>query len=232
MRSNLTAGLDPRGKLVAFLAIQLLLFVPTIHPAHFRMLAVAAILLALLPGAGRAWRRWLRLLALSLPLLAFLALSAMLRPGGSSELPRIVLPIIGKSALVLLSLALFILSDEPGRLLQALRQTGLPHAVIVIVSLGQRFASQWQLELEGVRRAWIARNFGGLSKLRKARILAGALPDYFERLLESSVHIHDAMASRGFNGRFPAWQPLAFSGRDALFLCLFAAATAAVAVLT
>ncbi len=52
------------------------------------------------------------------------------------------------------------------------------------------------------------------------------LPLFFERLLESGVHIHDAMVSRGFIGTLPGWRRLAFSGRDAAFLALTALAVA------
>jgi energy-coupling factor transporter transmembrane protein EcfT len=233
MRSDWTRALDPRSKLVAFLTVQALLFIPVSHqPPLVRLLAVAAPLLALLPFTGRSLCLWLRTLALAGPLLAFLAFSAYFQPAANRpELQLIILPIMAKSLLVFLALALFIINEEPWRMLQALRQIGLPHAVVIILAIGYRFACQWQLELEGVRRAWMARNFAALSKLHKARTLGGALPIIFERLLESSVHIHDAMVSRGFHGSLPTWQRLRFSGLDATFLSLVAAITTAIVIL-
>jgi energy-coupling factor transporter transmembrane protein EcfT len=233
MNLNLIAGLDPRSKLVAFLTVQALLFIPVSHqPPLIRLLSIAAPLMALLPVAGRSWRLWLRTLALAAPFLAFLALSAYFQP--ASDLPArhmIVLPILGKSILVFLSLALFILNEEPWRILQALRQIGLPGAAVVILAIGYRFACQWRLELEGVRRAWMARNFSSLSQLCKIRYMGGALPLFFDRLLDGGVHIHDAMVSRGFHGSLPTWQRLVFTRRDSAFLALIAATATAIAIL-
>lgn len=233
MRVDLLSGLDPRSKLVAFLTVQALLFVPVSHqPIMIRLFAVAAPLLALLPVAGRSWRLWLRTLALAAPLLGFLAFSALLQPAAERPaLHQLILPIVGKSFLVFLSLALFILNEEPWRLLQALRQIGLPQAVVVILAIGYRFACQWQLELEGVRRAWTSRNFSTLSKIRKVRHMGGALPLFFDRLLEGGVYIHDAMVSRGFHGQLPTWQRLVFTRRDAAFLTLAAVTATAIAIL-
>ncbi len=233
MRSDWTRALDPRSKLVAFLTVQALLFISVSRqPPLFRLLAVAAPLLALLPFTVRSLCIWLRTLALAGPLLAFLAFSAYFQPAANRpESQLIILPIMAKFLLVFLALALFIINEEPWRMLQALRQIGLPHVVVIILVIGYRFACQWQLELEGVRRACMARNFAALSKLHKARILGGTLPIIFERLLESSVHIHDAMVSRGFHGPLPAWQRLRFSGLDAAFLSLVAAITTAIVIL-
>jgi energy-coupling factor transporter transmembrane protein EcfT len=232
MNNNRIAGLDPRVKMVAFLAVQALLFVPSTQLLHVRLLAVAAPLLAVLPFAGRSWRRWLRLLALATPFLIFLILSAALQPAASpAELLRIVLSIFGKSILVFLALALFFLNEEPWRLLQALRQMKLPNSAVVVLTIGFRFAGQWRLELESMRRAWTSRNFSTLPKLRRARYLGSALPLFFEKLLEGGVHIHDAMVSRGFNGSLPSWQRLVFSRTDAAFLALTAMVAGSIATL-
>ncbi|MCJ7525172.1 MAG: energy-coupling factor transporter transmembrane protein EcfT [Candidatus Aminicenantes bacterium] len=233
MGADLIASLDPRSKLVAFLTVQALLFIPTLQRTPLEHLfAVAVPLLALLPVAGRSWRLWLRTLALALPFLAFMAVSVCIQPGaGRLELQRIVLPILGKSILVFLALALFILNEKPWRLLQALRQIGMPQTVVVILAIGYRFACQWGLELEGVRRAWSSRNFSNLSKISKVRHMGRALPMFFDRLLEGGMHIHDAMVSRGFHGSLPAWQRLAFACRDVSFLALTAMAVTVIATL-
>ena len=233
MRVDLLSGLDPRSKLVAFLTVQALLFIPAPHHAPFiRLLTIAIPLLALLPVAGRSWRLWLRTMLLVAPFLAFLAFSAYLQPATNRpELQRIVMPMLGKSILVFLALALFILNEKPWRLLQALRQIGMPNTVVVILAIGYRFACQWQLELEGVRRAWSSRNFSTLSKISKARHMGGLLPLFFDRLLEGGVHIHDAMVSRGFHGSLPAWQRLVFTRRDASFMALTAMAAMVIAIL-
>ncbi|MBN2399584.1 MAG: hypothetical protein JXI33_04515 [Candidatus Aminicenantes bacterium] len=233
MSANWIATLDPRVKLVAFLAVQGLLFM---SPAHFlpsRLLAIAVVLLALLPWAGRAWHFWLRTLALTAPFLAFLSLSAWLLPSASrADQSRIILALVGKSMLVFLSLALFIMNDAPWRLLQALRQAGLPRSALVVMAIGYRFAGQWRLELHGMHRAWTGRNFSALSKLSQARVLGRALPQFFERLLNGGVHIHDAMLSRGFHGALPGWQRLVFARRDAFFMVLVSMTTMAIMLLS
>ena len=233
MNINLVASLDPRSKLIAFVTVQVMIFIPVSDQLPLiRLLVVAAPLLALLPVAGRSWRRWLRTLALAAPFLVFLVLSAFLQPAADRPaLHLIILPIIGKSILVFLALALFILNEEPWRLLQALRQIGLPQSAVVVLAIGYRFACQWQLELEGVRRAWTARNFSSLSKLRKVRYMGGALPMFFDRLLEGGIHIHDAMVSRGFRGSLPVLQHLVFTRRDAAFLALVAVTATAITIL-
>jgi energy-coupling factor transporter transmembrane protein EcfT len=233
MNLNLVAGLDPRSKLIAFLTVQALLFIPVSQqPPLFRILVIAAPLLVLLLVAGRSWRLWLRTLALAAPFLVFLVLSAFLQPAADRPaLHLIVLPIIGKSILVFLALALFILNEEPWRLLQAMRQIGLPQSAVVVLAIGYRFACQWGLELEGVRRAWTARNFSSLSKLRKVKCMGGALPMFFNRLLDGGVHIHDAMVSRSFCGSLPVWQHLVFTRRDAAFLALVAVIATAITIL-
>jgi energy-coupling factor transporter transmembrane protein EcfT len=231
MQKDLLAGLDPRSKFVAFLAVQALLFVPAVRPMPARLFAIAAPLLALLPCGGRSWRHWLHTLALAIPFIAFLSFSVLFLPAADrSELPWIILQLVGKSTLVFLSLALFILNEEPRRLIQAMRQGGLPRSAVVIAAISYRFAGQWRLELEGMHRAWAGRNFSAQSKLRKARYLGGALPLFFERLLDAGAHIHDAMVSRGFHGTFPSWQPLVFSRRDAVFLTLVAMTALAIAI--
>lgn len=233
MNGGLLACLDPRAKLAAFLAIQALLFIPSSGSLSIRLFAVAVPLMALLPFAGKSWRLWLRLLALAAPFLVFLVLSAALQPGdGWTVLPKIVLPLLVKSMLVFLALALFILNEQPGRLLQALRQIGLPRSAVVILAIGHRFAAQWGLELEEMRRAWTARNVNALPKLRRAATLGRALPLFFDRLLENGSHVHDAMVSRGFSGSLPCWRCLVFSGRDAIFLALTAMIAAAIATLS
>ncbi len=233
MKAGPLAAIDPRAKLAAFLTVQALLFLSAPSHTGARLLAVAAPLLALAGLARRSFRLWLRLLALSASLLAILALSAFLRPGlGAGPAARLGLLIAAKAALVLLSLALFVLDDEPGRLLQALRQARLPHPVTVVLAIGLRFAGQWRLELEGVRRAWCGRNAAALPLPRRARLAGRMLPLFFERLFENAVHIHDAMIGRGFAGRLPGWRRLAFSGRDAAFLALTALTTALIAVLS
>ena len=227
MKRDILAAIDPRAKLVAFLAVQALLFIPSPQPLRLRLAALAILLLFLLSLAGGAWRRWLRLMAISAPLLAFLGFSAFLQPVAGRPAPQwIALAITVKAMLVLLSLALFILSEEPGRLLQALRQTGMPRSAVVILAVGLRFSGQWRFELEGMRRAWTGRNLASLSRARRARQLGRTLPMFFERLLESGVHVHDAMVSRGFIGTLPGWRRLAFTGRDAAFLALTALAVA------
>jgi energy-coupling factor transporter transmembrane protein EcfT len=229
MGSGILAALDPRAKLAAFLTVQVVLFVPSpgVPPARWAVIAVP--LLALLPLAGRSWRLWLRTLALAAPFLAFLALSSALPPAaGRLEWQRVILPLLVKSILVFLALALFVMNDEPWRMLQALRQMRIPQSAVVVLAIGYRFAAQWGVELEGARRAWTGRNINKLPKLSRIRYLGRALPLFFDRLLESGVHVHDAMASRGFHGRLPAWRRLLFSRRDAAFLALVALATAAI----
>jgi energy-coupling factor transporter transmembrane protein EcfT len=229
MRTGIFAALDPRAKLVAFLAVQVLLFIPSPGVPPTRWAVIAIPLLALLPLAGRSWRLWLRTLALAAPFLAFLAFSAALPPAaGRLELQRVILPILAKSILVFLALALFVMNEEPWRMLQALRQVRIPQSAVVVLAIGYRFAAQWGAELEGARRTWTGRNFNKLSKWSRVRYLGRALPLFFDRLLEGGVHVHDAMASRGFHGRLPAWRRLVFSRRDAVFLALVALTTAAI----
>lgn len=219
MKPGILAGIDPRAKLVAFLAVQAMLFFPSPRPPQPRLLAVAVPLLALSTLSRGARKRWLRLLAISAPLLVFLALSAFFRAGAGGTPPaRVGLLLAAKAALMLLALAHFILGEDPGRMLQALRQLGLPNSAIAVMAIGLRFSGQWHLELEALRRAWIGRNATALPLFRRARLAGGMLPLFFERIFEGAVHVHDAMVGRGFHGHLPAWQRLAFSSRDAAFL--------------
>lgn len=231
MKAGPLAAVDPRAKLAAFLAVQALLFIPSPQPPQLRLLAVAVPLLALLPLAPGACRRWLRLLAISAPLLALLALSALLGPGAAAAAAPLGLRMAAKATLVLLALALFVLGEEPGRTLQALRQLGLPSPAITVMTIGLRFAGQWRLELEALRRAWIGRNAAALPLPRRGRLAGRMLPQFFERLFEGAVHVHDAMLSRGFHGQLPAGRRRRFSIRDAAFLALVALATALAALL-
>jgi len=231
MRQDLLAGLDPRAKFVAFLAVQALIFIPGAKPSTIRLGSVAIPLLFLLPFAGKSWKLWLRTLTLAAPLLAFLAASAFLPLHGSTKQSAcLALWITGKSALVFLALALFVLNEDPWRFLQAVRQAGLPRAAAVVLALGYRFAGQLRLELEGWRRAWTSRNFAALSRMCKIRAIIRALPLFFERLLDASVHVHDAMVSRGFQGSLPSWQRLVFCKRDVAFLALVALTTMAIVI--
>lgn len=231
MHPNPLARLDPRVKLIAFLTVQAWLFVSAAQPAWTRLLGIAVALLALLPFAGRSWRLWLRTLALCAPMLAILAGAVFFQSGFSGPALHRVLLLLARFALAFLSLALFVQSVEPGRMLQALRQAGLPQSAAVVLSLGYRFSGQLRLELVGMQRAWVGRNIGNLPKWRQARRLGSAFPLFFERLLESSLHVHDAMLARGFQGRLPAGQQPSFSRGDALFVLSLALGSAAIAVL-
>lgn len=231
MRWDLMASLDPRGKLAVFLACQALLFLPAFHFTRYRLIALAILLLALLPFAGRSLRLWLRLLALSAPLLAFFVLATVIQShAGGPAWPAIIQPILGKTILVALSLALFVANEAPWRMLQALRQLGLPESAVVVLTIGYRFAGQWAIELEGLRRSWTSRNLAAMSKLRRVQCLRGVLPQFSKRILESGIHLHDAMVSRGFNGSMPGWRQLVFARRDMLFLAFAALVTTAIAL--
>jgi energy-coupling factor transporter transmembrane protein EcfT len=229
MRPDLFRRLDPRTRLAAFLAVQFLLFVPSIRPLPSRLFFVAAALLATLPWAGRAGRLFLRLMLMLVPFLAVLSVSAFLFPasGRNGGPLATVWPLLLKAMLVSLSLAVFIISEEPRRWLQASRQVRLPASAVVVLAIGYRFAGQWQMELEALRRALAGRNFRALPWLRRAKYLGSALPLFFERLFDGAVHVHDAMVSRGFRGVLPPGRRLAFSLGDVLFLFIVAAALAA-----
>lgn len=219
MSCDLLVKRDPRVKLLAFLAVQLLLFTPCASISA-RLGRIAMPLFLLLPFAGSAWRHWLRNLVFTLPLLVFLAAGALLFPETTARPELQAALMLGKALIVFLALALFVQSENGHRLVQGLRQTGLPRAAGVVVVLGLRFSAQMRCELQGLQRAWAIHNIAALPRLRRAKILSASLPLFFDRLLDSSVQVHDAMVARGFDGTLPPGKKLRFTAMDWLFLCL------------
>jgi len=161
------------------------------------------------------------------PLLILLAVSALGNQKAVSKTAFPMAELVGKTILVFLALAIFIQSEKPGHLLMGLRQFGLPEALTVILTLAYRFSGQLQLEMQGLHRAWMGHNFSALPKYQRIKLLGKTMPQFFERLLESSIQIHDAMIARGFDGFLPKGEHLAYTYRDVVFLGFVAGGTLA-----
>lgn len=227
--------LDPRAKTIA-LFLYIFFVVLTQHRVGFQLFFFFLLLLPLLLLSGIPFRLLLRRLAIASP---FLAMFVLFVPFLKKGTVLYSLPIFGwhleitqgaisfmgivlaKALLSLLALALLTLTTPFPILLKGLQELRLPKIWVMIFAFMYRYIFLIGEEAERMRRAYIARYFGGWT-LRHLQALGGAIGSLFLRSYERSERVYQSMLARSFQGDIRTISPLRFGKWDALFLLTFA----------
>ncbi len=186
--------------------------------AGFGALVVAGALLAGLPPAGVALRA-----TIVLPFTATFALISL--AGGE---PQRAGALLAKSYLSAAAVILLMGSTPLARLGRALESLGAPRPLVLVLQFLYRYLFVISEQAQHMRLARASRAPAPAAGRRLLfRAASGALAVLFARSYARAEGIHNAMLSRGFDGRIPVLAPA--RARTADFLFLAAACLAALA---
>lgn len=128
-----------------------------------------------------------------------------------------------KANAVILALMALVGSVEPVTLAHALNRLRVPEALVYLLMFTIRYVDVLQQEYLRLRIAMKARGFRPSNTRHTYRCFGYLVGMMLVRAIERSERILAAMKCRGFNGRIPLIDDLAFTSRDALFAVSFAA---------
>jgi cobalt/nickel transport system permease protein len=218
-------GRDPRAKICTLL-IFLIVLATTPYGRWFglQMFTYAAILLIGIAAAHLpAGALEIRALVV-LPFCAVFALISWL----SGDPSRAVMLLV-KTYLSALAVLLLVTTTPLQLLLRGLESLGAPRMFVLVLQFLHRYLFLISEQAHHMRLAAACRQ--GRSRQGRAdqiRAAAGAVSVLYGRSYSRAFGIHQAMLSRGFQGRFAAGARLHFHASDAAFLAIFAIALSAV----
>jgi cobalt/nickel transport system permease protein len=225
------ARVDPRARLL--LAAAMAGCVISMH--SFAMLACALtlgfFLAAAAYGTDLPWRRFMVLNALMLGLLTALPWGVDGQPlfhlGAlrySSEGVVAVLRIALRANAIVLALTALVGTIEPVTLGHALATLRLPPKFAQLFLLTVRYIDVLETEYRQLRRAMTVRAFEPRFDRHTLHTFGNLVGMLLVRAVERSERIHDAMRCRAFNGLYPTLYEFRWTGRDAAFTAIVAAA--------
>lgn len=218
--------LDPRGRIVAACVFAGVVVALTSAPALLSALglAIAAMGWARLP-VGPTLRK---VAAMDGFILVMLALLPFTTPGeavfvlgpfpASYEGIALALTIAVKANAVVMALLALVGTMEAPTLGHALHRLRLPESLVLLILFTVRYIDVIRDEYRRLRTAMRARGFKPGNNLHTYRSIGYLLGMMLVRSLERSERILAAMKCRGFEGRFPLLDALAWHRRDSLFL--------------
>ena len=220
--SSALHSIDARAKLGALLIFLTAVATtteraPWVYAGYFA-LVLAAVATARLPLAATLARA-----ALVLPFSAVFAVATWWAGD-----PRGALALVAKSFLSVLAALTLAASTPWVRLLDALASLHVPRPLLLVIQFLYRYLFVVTDQAARMRLAARSRQGARKGMRRGFHAAAGAVGVLFARSWLRADGIYRAMLARGFTGRFPALAAAPFRFRDALFLGLAAAATAAV----
>ncbi|MBK1624402.1 cobalt ECF transporter T component CbiQ [Afifella marina] len=118
---------------------------------------------------------------------------------------------------VILALMALVGSTEPVTLGHALRRLMVPEKLIYLLMFTVRYVDVLQQEYQRLRMAMKARGFRPSNNRHTYRSVGYLVGMMLVRAIERSERILGAMKCRGFTGRMPLFDTLAFTYRDAVF---------------
>ena len=205
---------DPRAKLLALGVFLITLAtarrnLPILAPALFAFLA-AGLLRARIPAASALLRAGV-VFSFTLP---FAVISFLTGD------PARAAAMLVKSYLSALAVLLLVSTTPVPVLLRGLEAIGAPRFLLMVAQFLYRYLFVISEEAQHMRKAALAR--GAITRATVARhanfqAAGGAVGALFARSYARAEDIHRAMLARGFNGRFPAAEPLRFARADAVF---------------
>jgi len=209
---------EPRTKLVAGI-----IFVFGVISINNLWLLGAALVFsvsfAMLAGLGPG--QLLKRLSVLLPFLALMSIPLVFGAGLPPAPERVVLAsLILLKALTAMSFTLFVFTNQPiEEMLEAMEHLRMPSAITTVIYLAYRYGFLFIQEMQTTLKALQAR-------LLKAQLSRRSLPVYgqlagglFIKSLNRSETVYRAMASRGFNGKFPIGRPRPVKPQD-LFIAV------------
>lgn len=221
--------LDPRGKLLACLAI--VLSVVTVPKGHWHLLAVhAALVLSFILISGVKLLELGKRLAVILPLLLVVAFSAPFMATGSvsaatgqnvanSSVWTMVLTVGGRALLAVAVMTLLILTTPFRDMLKAFQQLRVPGVVVQTVALAWRYLFLLIDEARSIHRAVVSRGFRG-RWIWQATTVGRMIGSLLVRSLERSERVHHAMLARSGNAVFNPVKAPPLKRVDAMFVTL------------
>lgn len=232
--------LDPRAKIVAFVAITVIAVSAPLElwPVYVVCaLALAALALTARVGLGEIWRRGRWVLPLVLAVGIFVPL---VRTGGTAhELGPLTVHEAGlavfatvaiKACIGVCSAVLLTATTSFPDVLSGLEAMRMPGVLVLIASLMYRYLYVIVEELGRMRAALGARAYRPRSALQAGAIgrLASAL---FLRSYERGERVHLAMLARGYRRRMPRLVPLRWTPTDGVVVAALAGLLVAIRVL-
>jgi cobalt/nickel transport system permease protein len=216
-RSSVIHCLDPRAKIGATLIT--LIGIAALHPVAlasygiFGAALLAVILAARLPAAPILLRA-----AFVLPFSALFAIVSWLAGD-----PQRALSITAKSYLSCLSVLAVVATTPLPALLRGLEWLRVPGLVITVAQFLYRYLFVISEQAQHMLVAARCRMGPGVTRAVRFRAAAGSLGVLFGRSYARAEGIQQAMAARGYSGRFPAAEMPAACSSDALYVSLSAA---------
>ena len=134
--------------------------------------------------------------------------------------PAAALPLLAKSYLSTLAVAIVMAATPLPEMARALEWAKVPSILVLVLQFLYRYL--WVTAVQTQAMTLAARSRAGKTSSPRAqfRAAAGSLGVLFARSSERAEGIYQAMLARGFNGRFPALALQRFQLRDAAFLLL------------
>ncbi|MCX6004756.1 MAG: cobalt ECF transporter T component CbiQ [Chloroflexi bacterium] len=127
--------------------------------------------------------------------------------------------ILIKSWLCILSLVLLTSCTKLADMLEGLKQLGVPHVFILILSFMYRYIFVLADQAMRMQQARDSRNFGG-NYWHKFKIIGNMIGTLFIRSYERGERVYVAMLARGYNGEVSAIRKLHYAPADAYFSLL------------
>jgi cobalt/nickel transport system permease protein len=223
--------LDPRTKIVGFLAVTLVAV--STPPALWPLYAACAAILASVAGVARIgpgviWHRARIVLPFVLVAAAFLPL---VRRGGATigvgplELSEAGLmtfsAVAAKAAIGTVSAVLLGATTTFPDVLRGLERLHVPRLLTLVAAFMYRYLFVVVGEVQRMRAALAARGYRPRHALQ-ARPVGRAASSLFLRTYARGERVYSAMLARGYTGTMPALRPLTAGRSDAVFLALVA----------
>lgn len=238
-QGSILAGIDPRARILAAAAFAVVV-VSLHHLAALGcalLLSFAALALARL-APGPTLKRMATMdgfIIFMLVLLPFTVPGEPLFtlfgfPASMQGLMQAVEIALKANAVVLMLLSL-VGSMEPVMLGHALHRLRVPQGLVHLLLFTVRYVDVLREENARLRAAMKARGFRPGSNWHSYRTFGYLMGMMLVRAIERSERILGAMRCRGFNGRIPLLENLAFTRRDTVFAFICAAALAGLVAL-
>ncbi len=224
-RGSVLAGIDPRARILAAAAFAVVV-VSLHHLAALGcalMMSVAAMALARL-APGPTLKRMATMDGFIIFMLVLLPFTVPGEPlfslfgfQASMQGLRQAFIIALKANAVVLMLLSLVGSMEPVTLGHALHRLRVPEALVHLLLFTVRYVDVLREEYARLRAAMKARGFRPRSNWHSYRSFGYLMGMMLVRAIERSERILGAMRCRGFTGRIPLLENLAFTQRDAIF---------------
>lgn len=214
---SLLSGLDPRAKIVAVAAALLLVVSePRTAIAPFAGYALAVVALF---AAGRVpMRRLGARLLLAAPVVAGAALFLAVAPrtGGEGG-PRIATAMVLKAGTAVALATVLVSIERLHRLLAGLGALGMPAGLTAVAAFMYRYSFVLADEVLRTTRARVSRTPGRL-RVGRVEVYGRQAAMVFLRGWRRARRVHQAMASRGFDGVVPPGARMRLGVADVVFV--------------